>query len=66
MPHCIGKIRHTEEAARKAARRLGIELGVKFDAYKCTLCRWWHIGHAMSRQSSEALMKQRNRGKVCV
>lgn len=41
---CHGKVRFdTRKHARRVAKRMG-KPGL--NAYRCTHCGWWHIGHA--------------------
>lgn len=48
---CGGKIRHASiSAAWAAAVRLAAEAGDRYlRAYRCQVCRGWHVGHSSKR-----------------
>ena len=49
---CVRKSTYfTRDAARKEARKVNmIERGqIKLRAYKCSVCRFFHIGHSNNR-----------------
>lgn len=48
---CTGKVDYkSAETACKAARRMsGRARTGKLEAYRCTYCQGWHIGHALWR-----------------
>ncbi|HYC00469.1 MAG TPA: hypothetical protein VEC57_15130 [Candidatus Limnocylindrales bacterium] len=48
---CHGKVKFPSKKNARARARL---LGGSLDAYKCVLCRGWHIGHGRSRNPHRA------------
>lgn len=47
---CRGKVKHpNEKAAKDAVGAHEANRGGKLNAYKCSFCEGWHIGHELPR-----------------
>lgn len=42
---CGSKKKLLERAAKSEARHLSLTLGENLQAYKCSFCDYWHVGH---------------------
>lgn len=44
---CTGKVRHTYATAEYAAKRARRRWHTPLRAYRCRLCRGWHVGSGL-------------------
>lgn len=52
---CEGKKKMGAKGARAAAASVSRTSGEDVHAYRCAVCRGWHIGHTPSMESVEAI-----------
>jgi hypothetical protein len=58
---CQGKHKHSKEAAiREATRMRRAHPGESLDAYLCTSCGSWHVGHR-PKEVRAAMLERRRR-----